>query len=99
MISDKKDMAVVHQENDTELKGKSMPVDSGDVANQEARAKIERRIVRKLDMTVMPMVWSLYLFNYLDRNNIAQAKLNGIEDDLGLVGDQFNTAISILNVG
>lgn len=76
-----------------------MPVDSGDAANQEPRARIERRLVRKLDMTVMPMVWSLYLFNYLDRNNIAQAKLNGIEDDLGLVGDQFNTAISILNVG
>lgn len=31
----------------------------------------ERRLVRKLDMTLMPMVWVLYLFNYLDRNNIA----------------------------
>lgn len=34
------------------------------------RAK-EKKIVRKLDMTLMPMVWILYLFNYLDRNNIA----------------------------
>lgn len=98
-MSDNKDMAVVHEENDAELKGKSMPNDSGDAANQEERARIERRLVRKLDMTLMPMVWSLFLFNYLDRNNIAQAKLNHIEDDLGLVGDQFNTAISILNVG
>lgn len=31
----------------------------------------EKRLVRKLDMTLMPMVWVLYLFNYLDRNNIA----------------------------
>ncbi|KAL6408708.1 major facilitator superfamily transporter [Ilyonectria robusta] len=31
----------------------------------------ERRVVRKLDMTLMPMVWILYMFNYLDRNNIA----------------------------
>ena len=31
----------------------------------------EKRLVRKLDMTLMPMVWILYLFNYLDRNNIA----------------------------
>jgi hypothetical protein len=31
----------------------------------------ERRIVRKLDMTLLPMVWVLYMFNYLDRNNIA----------------------------
>jgi len=28
-----------------------------------------------------------------------QAKLGGFEKDLGLVGDQFNTAVSILNVG
>jgi hypothetical protein len=31
----------------------------------------ERKLVRKLDMTLMPTVWVLYLFNYLDRNNIA----------------------------
>lgn len=31
----------------------------------------EKKLVRKLDMTLMPMVWILYLFNYLDRNNIA----------------------------
>ena len=31
----------------------------------------ERKLVRKLDMTLMPMVWVLYMFNYLDRNNIA----------------------------
>lgn len=30
-----------------------------------------RRIVRKLDMTLMPIAWILYVFNYLDRNNIA----------------------------
>lgn len=31
----------------------------------------ERRVVRKLDMTLLPTVWVLYMFNYLDRNNIA----------------------------
>lgn len=37
--------------------------------------------------------------NYLDRNAIAQARLNNLEDDLGLVGNQFNVAVSILFVG
>ncbi|EXJ58529.1 hypothetical protein A1O7_05955 [Cladophialophora yegresii CBS 114405] len=59
----------------------------------------ERKVVKKLDMTLMPTVWILYLFNYLDRNNIAQARLNSFEEDLGLVGNNFNTAVSILNVG
>jgi len=31
----------------------------------------EKSLVRKLDITLMPMVWILYMFNYLDRNNIA----------------------------
>jgi hypothetical protein len=33
--------------------------------------QVSRQVVRKLDMTVMPMIWVLYLFNYLDRNSIA----------------------------
>ena len=59
----------------------------------------ERRVVRKLDMTLVLMIWVLYLFNYLDRNNIAQAKLSSFEKDLGLKGNDFNVAVSILNVG
>jgi hypothetical protein len=31
----------------------------------------EKSLVRKLDMTLLPVVWVLYMFNYLDRNNIA----------------------------
>ncbi|KAL4910278.1 hypothetical protein BDW74DRAFT_173734 [Aspergillus multicolor] len=53
----------------------------------------ERRLIRKLDLTLMPMVWILYLFIYLDRNNIAQAKLNTFEEDLNLHGSQYSTAI------
>lgn len=31
-------------------------------------------VLRKLDMTLIPVVWVLYMFNYLDRNNIAYAE-------------------------
>lgn len=34
------------------------------------RAK-DRKLVRRLDMTFMPLLWILYFHNYLDRNNIA----------------------------
>ncbi|KAJ0387587.1 hypothetical protein COL922a_001961 [Colletotrichum nupharicola] len=59
----------------------------------------EKSLVRKLDMSLLPVFWTLYMFNYLDRNNLAQAKLNGFEKHLGLVGNQFNTAVSVFNVG
>lgn len=56
----------------------------------------EIALVRKLDMRIMPTLWATYFMNYLDRNAIANARLGGLEDDLGLVGSQYNTCISIL---
>ncbi|ETS79749.1 hypothetical protein PFICI_09602 [Pestalotiopsis fici W106-1] len=60
---------------------------------------VSRSLVRKLDLTLMPMIWVLYLFNYLDRNSISSANLNSIKEDLSLSGEDFNTVVSILNVG
>lgn len=33
--------------------------------------QLEKKIVRRLDMTLMPCLWCLYLINYLDRASIA----------------------------
>ncbi|GKT56000.1 vitamin H transporter [Colletotrichum tofieldiae] len=59
----------------------------------------EIALVRKLDLRIMPTLWCMYFLNYLDRNAIAQARLDGLETDLGLQGSQYNTCISILFVG
>ncbi|KAF6789702.1 major facilitator superfamily transporter [Colletotrichum sojae] len=67
--------------------------------SEEEFAATEKSLTRKLDLTLVPVVWILYLFNYLDRNNIAQARLSTFEKDLDLVGNQFNVAVSILNIG
>lgn len=37
--------------------------------------------------------------NYIDRNNYAAAKLQGLVEDLGLRGNQYETALSILFAG
>jgi sugar phosphate permease len=41
----------------------------------------------------------MYWLNYLDRNAIALAKINGIQKDLNLSGTQYQTCVSILFVG
>lgn len=41
----------------------------------------------------------MYWLNYLDRNAITLARLNNFENDLGLTGSQYSTAVSILFVG
>ena len=59
----------------------------------------EIKLVKKLDWMIMPTLCIMYFLNYVDRNAIAQARLNDLEEDLGLTGSDFNTAVSILFVG
>jgi len=58
----------------------------------------EAKLVRKLDLCIVPMVILLYLLSFLDRVNIGNARLYGLEEDLGLEGNQFQVAVSILFV-
>ncbi|KAH8700702.1 putative pantothenate transporter [Talaromyces proteolyticus] len=60
---------------------------------------LNRRIVRKVDLLVLPTIGVLYILNYVDRQNLAAAKLQGIMEDLHMSTQQFATAISILFVG
>ncbi|KAH8724607.1 major facilitator superfamily domain-containing protein [Phaeosphaeriaceae sp. PMI808] len=59
---------------------------------------LEAKLVRKLDLHIIPVVMLLYLLSFLDRVNIGNARLYGLERDLGMNSTQFQTAVSILFV-
>ena len=61
--------------------------------------ELEKKIVRALDMWMLPQLWILYMFNYLNRTNIAQARLNTFNQDLNLKDGDYQTAVAILTVG
>ncbi|KFY20191.1 hypothetical protein V491_03919, partial [Pseudogymnoascus sp. VKM F-3775] len=65
----------------------------------ERRAEAEKALVRKIDIRLMPMIVLMYIMNYLDRNNIAAARLGALEEDLNLRDNEYATCISILFVG
>lgn len=56
----------------------------------------ERKLVRKIDLCVIPLIMLLYLLSFLDRVNIGNARLYGLESDLGLSSIQYQTAVSLL---
>lgn len=56
----------------------------------------ESALKRRIDMRVIPALCVVYLFAYLDRSNIANAAVYGMSNDLGLTGNQFNVALTIL---
>ncbi|KAL5339619.1 phosphoglycerate mutase-like protein [Aspergillus crustosus] len=58
----------------------------------------EQKLIRKMDMYILPFMVLLYLFSFLDRVNIGNARLYGLEEDLGLVGDQYQVTVSIFFV-
>lgn len=60
--------------------------------------RVEKALLRRIDALIMPLVILVYLMNYIDRNNYAAAKLQGLEQDLNLNDSQYQTGLSILFV-
>lgn len=58
----------------------------------------ERRLLAKIDLHVIPVLSVLYLLAFLDRTNIANASIFGLQDELRLRGSQYNTALTIFFV-
>jgi hypothetical protein len=73
---------------------------AGDYSGAQAKTDPEEiKLVKRLDWFIMPMLWMMYAFNYLDRNAIALARLDNLEDELGLQGTEYQTCVMILFVG
>ncbi|KAF2097064.1 MFS general substrate transporter [Rhizodiscina lignyota] len=54
-----------------------------------------KKLLRKIDLRLMPILTLLYLVSYMDRTNIGNARLLGLETDLGLSPQQYNWALTI----
>ncbi|KAM3520206.1 hypothetical protein MY4038_009517 [Beauveria bassiana] len=62
------------------------------------RVAVEKSLKRKLDARCSIFIL-IYIMNYLDRNNLASARLKGLQEDLKLDDTQYATCLSILYVG
>ncbi|KAF5649874.1 nicotinamide mononucleotide permease [Fusarium sp. NRRL 25303] len=60
--------------------------------------KAEARLRRKIDWMIVPTVCLLYLFCFIDRANIGNARLAGLEEDLGLTGNDYNLVLSVFYI-
>ncbi|CAI7608903.1 unnamed protein product [Penicillium bialowiezense] len=68
------------------------------LSDEETRL-IEKKLVRKIDLHLISALFLLFIFNILDRSNIANARLGGMQEDLGLSDTQYQTAVAIMFVG
>jgi sugar phosphate permease len=55
----------------------------------------ERKLWRKVDLRLMPILALMYLLSFMDRGNIGNAKLQGLETQLDLTGNRYNIALAM----
>ncbi|KAJ0277612.1 hypothetical protein COL940_007719 [Colletotrichum noveboracense] len=79
----------VHQE----IAGELTPEDQAFIDNFPEYRK--KRVMRKLDWRLVPLLGLLYLISFLDRANIGNAKIEGLPEDLNLTGQQYNIALCV----
>ncbi|KAI1774976.1 major facilitator superfamily transporter [Hypoxylon cercidicola] len=58
----------------------------------------EKKVVRKLDTWLAPLMALFVLVAYLDRSAIGNAAIAGMSEDLDLTGDRLNVAVTVFYV-
>ncbi|KAK7750164.1 hypothetical protein SLS62_007915 [Diatrype stigma] len=66
--------------------------------SEEEKAKIDKKLMWKVDRWIVPWLSLLYLLSFLDRTNIGNARLAGMEEDLGMQGNDYNNSLTIFFV-
>ncbi|QGN13723.1 high-affinity nicotinic acid transporter [Kluyveromyces marxianus] len=56
---------------------------------------MESRVVRKMDMYLIPLLCLLYFLSNLDKSNIGNAEVAGLSKSLGLVGNQYGNCVTV----
>lgn len=58
-----------------------------------------RRLIRRIDFHIMPLICIVYFLQYIDKTAISYASVTGIIQSTGLKGNQFNWVASIFFFG
>ncbi|CCK72404.1 Tna1p KNAG_0K00360 [Huiozyma naganishii CBS 8797] len=56
---------------------------------------MEKRILKKMDMYLIPLMGALYFLSNLDKSNIGNAEVAGLSKDLELKGKEYNVCVTV----
>lgn len=65
-------------------------IDNAGLEAAEIDPIAEKKLLRKIDLHLIPILWLLFLCAFIDRINIGNARIQGMEDDLGMRGSDYN---------
>lgn len=65
----------------------------------EENPHLDRVLNRKFDLHILPWLFGIWLFSFIDRSNIGNAKLAGLPEELGIdTGTSFNVALLVFYI-
>jgi len=65
----------------------------------EENPELDKRLNRKFDLHILPWLFGIWLFSFIDRSNIGNAKIAGMPEDLGIsTGTTFNVVLLVFYV-
>lgn len=69
--------------------------DDSSTHSSPAERSLERKLLLMLDLHVMPILFFLFLISFVDRSNIANARIEGLEESLHMnpKGHDYNVAL------
>ncbi|KAG8625959.1 hypothetical protein KVT40_006360 [Elsinoe batatas] len=67
--------------------------------SMEVDPEEEKRIIKKIDWFIIPLIAVNYIFFYIDKTTLSYAALYGIREDLSLTGSQYSWLSSIFYFG
>ncbi|CZT08532.1 related to allantoate permease [Rhynchosporium graminicola] len=87
----------------TENSQYALPQDPDAHLSEEEKRVVDRKLLWKLDLTLIPWLCILYLLAFLDRTNIGNAKIDGLQKSLGdkngpMSTGRYNATLSIFFV-
>ncbi|KAL4968172.1 pantothenate transporter [Aspergillus stella-maris] len=75
-------------------------LDDGEMQPQiQIDPAVEKRIVRKIDRVVLPLMCTVYFFQYLDKQAVGYAAVFGLREDLHLTSGEYSWVVSIFYLG
>lgn len=77
--------------NETAIESDKMKTEAIEIL--EVDPKIEDRVLRKQDYHILPWLFGIWLCAFIDRSNIGNARIDGLTEDLHLLGTEFNVAL------
>ncbi|KAJ6014994.1 hypothetical protein N7540_009585 [Penicillium herquei] len=60
---------------------------------------LAKRILRKIDRRLVPLMFLTYMLNFMDKTILSSAAVFGLEEDTGLVGQQYSWVSSVFYFG